>query len=76
MPGDDVRDDVPDDQQRTLGTDRSGRRLIRRADRTGPGPLRGHVPAQAAAIRPASRTLPRTAARLALSEAPSVCRTR
>ena len=35
-----------------------------------------HAPAQAAAIRPASRTLPRTAARLALSEAPSVCRTR
>jgi hypothetical protein len=35
-----------------------------------------HAPAQAAAIRPASRTLPRTAARLALSDAPSVWRTR
>lgn len=66
VPGHDVGDDVTDDQQRTTRS------------RFGPGTVGRdrHAPAQAAAIRPASRTLPRTAARLALREAPSVCRTR
>ncbi|GGJ26265.1 hypothetical protein GCM10010121_041780 [Streptomyces brasiliensis] len=45
-------------------------------DQQRPGPARRHLRAHAAATRAASRTLPRTAARLALSDAPSVCRTR
>lgn len=74
MPGDDIRDHVPDDEQSAFGEAASVSSLAT-AGLDAPGRV-AHAPAQAAAIRPARRTLPRTAARLAASEAPSVCRTR